>query len=76
MDAIDLDSSVPDILIEHPELFELLRALGVECTCGGKSLGTACRERGLDPLQVVQQCGEILSLDPRSDFKRTDSPGH
>jgi regulator of cell morphogenesis and NO signaling len=49
MDVVDLDSSVPDWLIEHPELLPLFRKLGIDYCCGGKSLDTACRERGLDP---------------------------
>jgi regulator of cell morphogenesis and NO signaling len=63
MDAIDVDDSVPDIVVDHPELFELFRDLGIDCTCGGKSLRTACRERHLDPENVCQQCHERLQRD-------------
>jgi regulator of cell morphogenesis and NO signaling len=54
--TIDVESSVPDIVVDHPVLFELFRDLGIDCTCGGKSLRTACREQRLDPKEILQQC--------------------
>jgi regulator of cell morphogenesis and NO signaling len=56
MNAIDVDSSVPDIVVDHPQLFELFRELGIDCTCGGKSLRTACFEQRFQPEEVLQQC--------------------
>jgi hypothetical protein len=44
MDCVDLDSSVPDWLIEHPGLLALFQELGIDYCCGGKSLRTACRK--------------------------------
>ena len=44
----DLDSAVPDWVIEHPESLAMFQELGIETCCGGKSLEYACRERGLD----------------------------
>lgn len=60
MFEIDLDSSVPDLVIEYPQLLKLFGELGIESTCGGKSLRTACRDRGLNPSAVVSQCEERL----------------
>jgi iron-sulfur cluster repair protein YtfE (RIC family) len=57
---IDLDSSVPDLLVEYPRLFHLWQELGIEYTCGGKSLLTACRDRGLDPKRVVSMSEQLL----------------
>ena len=54
MDCVDLDSSVPDWLIEHPGLLALFRELGIDYCCGGKSLRTACREKGLNPQEVLR----------------------
>lgn len=59
MSAIDLDSSVPDCLIDHPELLPLLRKLSIDYSCGGKSLATACREQGLNPQDVLVQCEQV-----------------
>lgn len=49
----DLDTSVPDWLIEHPETFALIQQLGIDYSCGGKSLRYACQERGLDAHGVL-----------------------
>lgn len=56
MCPLDLDSSVPDWLIDHPELFLPFRQFGIDDSCGGKSLRTAFRERGLDPEAALAQC--------------------
>jgi len=60
MSEIDLDASVPDLVVDHPRLLRLLQELGVEFTCGGKSLRTACLERGLNPTAVARQCEDLL----------------
>jgi iron-sulfur cluster repair protein YtfE (RIC family) len=60
----DLDTSVPDWVIEHPETLSVFEALGIDCSCGGKSLAYACREQGLAVETVrleLQRC-----LDPHS----------
>jgi regulator of cell morphogenesis and NO signaling len=49
----ELELSVPDWLIEHPEALRALEQLGIDYHCGGTSLATACRERGLDPQQTL-----------------------
>ena len=56
MSDVDLDSSVPDWLIEHPELHGLFEELGIDYSCGGKSLAAACRERGLNGDDVLKLC--------------------
>jgi iron-sulfur cluster repair protein YtfE (RIC family) len=48
MTSCDLDTSVPDWVIEHPETLAVFQDWGIDYSCGGKSLGYACRERGLD----------------------------
>lgn len=60
MDSVDLDCSVPDCLIDHPELLPLFQDLGIDYCCGGKSLGAACRERDLNPFNVLVQCNAHL----------------
>jgi regulator of cell morphogenesis and NO signaling len=56
MENVDLDSSVPDWLIEYPALLTLFRELGIDYCCGGKSLRTACQEKGLRPEDVLARC--------------------
>jgi len=55
MTSCDLDTSVPDWVIDHPETLAVFRELGIDCSCGGKSLAYACRERGLDAEVVLSK---------------------
>lgn len=56
---IDLESSVPDWLIEYPDLLPLFEELGIDYSCRGKSLEIPCPERGLDPYVVVARLREV-----------------
>ena len=60
MKSVDLTSSVPDWVIEHPDLLPLFRELGIDYCCGGKSLETASREQGLIPRAVLARCESLL----------------
>lgn len=60
MNNVDLDSCVPDWLIEHPQLHALFEELGIDYSCGGKSLNAACRERGLNANDVLTLCKQRL----------------
>ena len=51
--GLGLETSVPEWLIEYPQLWRIVEVLGIDYSCGGKSLEVACRERGLDPLDVL-----------------------
>ena len=53
MTDLDLDTSVPEWLIEHPSLLSLFQDLGIDYCCGGKSLLYACEEMNLDPHRVL-----------------------
>lgn len=52
-DRCDLDTSVPDWVIEYPAALAVFEGLGIDCCCGGKSLRYACLERGLDAEVVL-----------------------
>jgi len=60
MNDCDLDTSVPDWLLDHPETRAVFDELGVDQHCGGKSLAYACREAGLDPRAVLARLLEVL----------------
>lgn len=51
----DIHSSVPDWLIEFPQLLRPIEQMGLDYPCGGNSLGTAADESGLDPQAVLEQ---------------------
>jgi MOSC domain-containing protein YiiM len=55
MTDCDLDTAVPDWVVEHPVTLAVFQALGIDYCCGGKSLATACRERGMDALAVLAE---------------------
>ena len=55
MSDCDLDTSVPDWIIEHPETHPLFQELGIDYCCGGKSLEYACQERRLDENEVLEK---------------------
>jgi len=65
MTSCDLDTSVPDWIIEHPETLAVFQALGIDYSCGGKSLAYACRQQGLDAKAVLAKLCRCL------DEKRT-----
>lgn len=60
MEHVDAESSVPDWLIEYPVLLALFERLGIDYSCGGKSLAAACREQGLSVSDVLTQCEAML----------------
>jgi regulator of cell morphogenesis and NO signaling len=51
----DLDSSIPDWLIDYPESAAVFEALQLDTSCQGKSLEYLCRQQGLDPAMVLQR---------------------
>jgi quercetin dioxygenase-like cupin family protein len=57
----DLDSAVPDWVIDHPGSLAIFQELGIDFSCGGKSLGYACRERGLDAGAVLARLARVLA---------------
>ncbi|AMV37534.1 DUF542 domain-containing protein [Planctomyces sp. SH-PL62] len=67
MTGCDLDSSVPDWVIDHPETEAVFQELGVDQHCGGKSLAYACRESGLDPEAVLTRLLRVLDASGRGD---------
>lgn len=48
-----LDSTVPDWISDHPETQSVFESFSIDCSCGGKSLGYLCDQRGLDRQTVL-----------------------
>jgi len=67
MTDCDLDTTVPDWVIDHPETLVVFQELGIDTCCGGKSLGFACRQRGLDAEAVLAQLRVCLAANRLSD---------
>ena len=55
MTSCDLDTSVPDWVIEHPMTLTVFQELSIDYCCGGKSLDYACREQGHDPATILRK---------------------
>ena len=56
----DLDTSVPDWLIDHPETETVFREFGIDQSCAGKSLRYACQQRGVNPATVLAALYEAV----------------
>ncbi|PQO30766.1 hypothetical protein C5Y96_15015 [Blastopirellula marina] len=60
MTACDLETSVPDWIIDHPETIGVFQELGIDYSCGGKSLKYLCEKEGLDAKEVLKRLHEMI----------------
>lgn len=51
---------MPDWVIDHPETLTLFQELGIDYSCGGKSLAFACQERDLIEKNVLSKLREVI----------------
>lgn len=63
--ACDLDSPVPDWIIEHPEALAVFQEFGIDYSCGGKSLAYACEQAGIQPEIVLERIRKALGEPKR-----------
>jgi len=56
----NLHDSIPDWIIEHPETSIVFDRLGLDTSCGGKSLEYICLQNSLDVQDVLRQLKEAL----------------
>lgn len=61
MTSCDLDTSVPDWIIDYPETMAVFEELGIDYSCGGKSLAYTCKERGLNMETVLARLRRCLN---------------
>jgi iron-sulfur cluster repair protein YtfE (RIC family) len=66
MTSCDLATSVPDWIIEHPETWAVFQKLGIDYSCGGKSLEYTCREQGLDATKVLETLHRCLDNEEQT----------
>lgn len=67
MSECDLDTPVPEWVIEHPATLAVFQELGIDWSCGGKSLAFACRQQGLDEQAVLSNLLGSLRAQGRED---------
>ena len=65
----DIDSSLPDWLIDEPLSAAVFERWGLETSCGGKSLEYACREIGLDPQRILAELLELRASAPSARLR-------
>jgi regulator of cell morphogenesis and NO signaling len=71
MTQVNLKSSVGQWVAEHPQTSRVFESLQIDYCCGGsKPLEEACRDRQLDPQQVVVQLQQAVegSDEPSEDW--------
>lgn len=67
MVPVNLNSSIGSVVAEYPQTSRVFESLQIDFCCGGgKSLEQACRDQGLDPLQVVQQLARAITDDQQT----------
>ncbi|MCC9604980.1 DUF542 domain-containing protein [Blastopirellula sp. JC732] len=73
----DLDTSVPDWIIDHPETLCVFEEFGIDYSCGGKSLGYACDQQGIDKQLVLTALRQKIrtSTTAKRGKGDGDSPG-
>ena len=73
----DMDSTAPDWVIEYPESERVFNELGIDTSCGGKSLLHLCAHQGLDPDVVLARLQVVVerAQDQRDDRGAQDRNG-
>lgn len=70
MSECDLDTPVPDWVIEHPETRAAFQELEIDTCCGGKSLRFACCQQGLDAEAVLAKLRCRLDASGQDDCRK------
>lgn len=68
-----LESAVTDWVIEYPETLAVFKELGVDYSCGGKSLEYACQVQGLDGQFVLQALQRAIDTGRTQDADGSSS---
>lgn len=63
----DLDTPVPDWVIEHPATLAVFQELEIDYCCGGKSLAYACRQQGIDAQAIFAKLLRCIDANRHDD---------
>ena len=67
MSKDELDRSVVDWAIDHPESIAIFEQYQIDYCCGGKSLQYACLQRGLNPREVLARLYQAMTSPPSAE---------
>ena len=68
MNESQLDNTVGDIVAGYPMLASVFEDIGIDYCCGGKkTLGDACRDKGLNPQSVLATLAQPPRTEPTAD---------
>jgi regulator of cell morphogenesis and NO signaling len=70
---LSMETPVAQVVLDHSECASVFDRYRIDYCCKGtRPLRTACEERGLDPVRVIEDCElamkrrEVVEVDPRS----------
>ena len=63
----DLDSSIPEWIVEYPPTHRVFTDLGLDTSCAGKSLQYVCRQQGLSPPAVLERLHQAIVGDGETE---------
>jgi len=61
-----VDDAVTDWVIDYPMTEAVFQRLGIDHSCGGKSLKYACLKLGLDPQKVLSILYDLIEQQTNS----------
>lgn len=65
----DLDSSIPDWIIEYPGTTTVFNEFGLDISCAGKSLAYVCHHQGLSLPDVLRRLQSVVENTTANDLR-------
>jgi iron-sulfur cluster repair protein YtfE (RIC family) len=56
----DIDSAVPDWIVEYPQTLVVFQEFGIDYCYGGKSLDFACKERCIPAATILARIRQVV----------------
>ncbi|MFG0265051.1 MAG: hypothetical protein ACF8AM_07835 [Rhodopirellula sp. JB055] len=63
----DLDSSIPEWMVEHPETEHVFNECKLDTSCAGKSLRYVCIQAGFSPPEILQRLKTAINQSKCDD---------
>ncbi|MCM2369686.1 hypothetical protein [Aporhodopirellula aestuarii] len=56
----NLETTIPDWIIEHPETTGVFNEFNLDISCAGKSLQYVCLQHGLNPAEMLLRVRTVI----------------